>query len=147
MTERSPREGRPTGEFVPPPYVSNVHRPGDKGTADPFYQFKKAARDNGKPYKSPEPKAERQLLGLLGTNAAMVVSRPQGMAPRALAELLAERLRAEPDVTEVTIAGPGFLNWRLADRFWHERLREMLRIQRLWECLPQRKNIWARWIA
>jgi hypothetical protein len=73
MTDRSRREGPPTGEFVPPPYVSNVHRPGDKGTADPFYQFKKAARDDGKPYKSPEPKAERQLLGLLGTNAAMVV--------------------------------------------------------------------------
>jgi len=74
MTKSSRREGPPpTGEFVPPPYVSNVHRPGDKGTSDPFYQFKKAARDDGKPYKSPEPKAERQLLGLLGTNAAMVV--------------------------------------------------------------------------
>jgi hypothetical protein len=74
MTKRQRRESPPpTTEFVPPPYVSNVHRPGDKGTADPFYQFKKAARDDGKPYKSPEPKAERQLLGLLGTNAAMVV--------------------------------------------------------------------------
>jgi len=74
MTKRSPREGPPPGtRFVPPPYVSNVHRPGDKGTSDPFYQFKKAARDDGSPYKSPEPKAERQLLGLLGTNAAMVV--------------------------------------------------------------------------
>jgi hypothetical protein len=74
MTKRPRREWPPpTTEFVPPPYVSNVHRPGDKGTADPFYQFKKAARDDGKPYTSPEPKAERQLLGLLGTNAAMVV--------------------------------------------------------------------------
>jgi hypothetical protein len=74
VTKRSRREGPPpTGEFVPPPYVSNVHRPGDKGTSDPFYQFKKAARDDGKPYKSPEPKAELKLLGLLGTNAAMVV--------------------------------------------------------------------------
>jgi hypothetical protein len=73
MTRRSRREGPPpTVEFVPPPYVSNVHRPGDKGTADPFYQFKKAARDDGKPYKSPEPKTERQLLSLLGTHAAMV---------------------------------------------------------------------------
>ena len=68
------REGPPPGvEFVPPPYVSNVHRPGDKGTSDPFYQFKKAARDDGKPYKSPEPKAERQLLSLLATNGAVVV--------------------------------------------------------------------------
>jgi hypothetical protein len=74
MAKKSWREGPPqTGEFVPPPYVSNVHRPGDKGTADPFYQFKRAARDDGKPYKSPEPKTERQLLSLLGTNTAMVV--------------------------------------------------------------------------
>jgi hypothetical protein len=74
MTEKPRREWPPpTVEHVEPPYVSNVHRPGDKGTADPFYQFKKAARNDGKPYKSPEPKAERQLLGLLGTNAATVV--------------------------------------------------------------------------
>jgi hypothetical protein len=72
MTEKSGREWPPP-TVVPPPYVSNVHRPGDKGTSDPFYQFKRAARDDGKPYKSPEPKAERALLGLLGTNAVMVV--------------------------------------------------------------------------
>jgi hypothetical protein len=74
MTKRPRRELPPaTTEFVPPPYVSNVHRPGDKGTADPFYQFKRAARDDGKPYKSPEPKAERQLLGLLGSSTATAV--------------------------------------------------------------------------
>ncbi len=47
--------------------------PGDKGTSDPFRQFKRLARDDGKPYESPEPRAERQLLTLLGTNAAVVV--------------------------------------------------------------------------
>jgi len=74
MARKSRREWPPPNtEFVPPPYVSNVHRPGDKGTSDPFYQFKRAARNDGKPYKSPEPKAERQLLALLGTNAVMVV--------------------------------------------------------------------------
>ena len=74
MARKSRREWPPpSNEFVPPPYVSNVHRPGDKGTSDPFYQFKRAARNDGKPYKSPEPKAERQLLALLGTNAVMVV--------------------------------------------------------------------------
>jgi hypothetical protein len=31
------------------------------------------ARDDGKPYKSPEPKAERELLALLGSNAALVM--------------------------------------------------------------------------
>ena len=74
MTKRSRREWPPpTVRHVPPPYVSNVHRPGDKGTADPFYAFKRLARDDGKPYESPEPKAERQLLALLGTKAVLIV--------------------------------------------------------------------------
>jgi hypothetical protein len=74
MARKSRREWPPPShEVVPPPYVSNVHRPGDKGTSDPFRQFKLAARDDGKPYKSPEPKAEQQLLRLLGTNAVTVV--------------------------------------------------------------------------
>jgi hypothetical protein len=42
-------------------------------TWDPFYAFEKIARDDGKPYKSPEPKAEQQLLSLLGTNAVLFV--------------------------------------------------------------------------
>ena len=63
----------PTNRFVEPPYVPNVHKPGDRVTPGPLYRFKQAARDDGKPYKSPEPKAERQLLSLLGTNAVTVV--------------------------------------------------------------------------
>jgi hypothetical protein len=72
MTKRPRRDWSPP-TFVEPPYVSNVHRPGDKGTSDPFRQFKLLARDDGKPYKSAEPKAERALLALLGTKAAVTV--------------------------------------------------------------------------
>ena len=64
--------------------------------------------------------------GDLSTNAAMVLTKQAGLPPRAVAELLAEALRAHPAVTEVTIAGPGFLNWRLADGFWQERLKDVL---------------------
>ncbi|HEV2678127.1 MAG TPA: arginine--tRNA ligase [Aliidongia sp.] len=64
--------------------------------------------------------------GDLSTNAAMVLTKQAGMPPRAVAELLAEALRAHPAVTEATIAGPGFLNWRLTDRFWQERLKDVL---------------------
>ena len=64
--------------------------------------------------------------GDLSTNAAMVLTKQAGMPPRAVAELLAEALRAHPAVTEVTIAGPGFLNWRLSDGFWQERLKDVL---------------------
>jgi hypothetical protein len=74
MTKKPEREWPPpTDKFVEPPYVPNVHKPGDKVTPGPLYQFRQAARDDGKPYKSAEPRAERQLLGLLGTNAVTVV--------------------------------------------------------------------------
>ncbi|MBV9521702.1 MAG: arginine--tRNA ligase [Alphaproteobacteria bacterium] len=65
--------------------------------------------------------------GDLSSNAAMVLAKPAGTNPRVLAEALAGRLRTHPDVTEVTVAGPGFLNFRLADHFWHARLSDILR--------------------
>jgi len=51
--------------------------------------------------------------GDLAANAAMVLAKEAGMRPRDLAELIAGRLRAEPDVAAVEIAGPGFINLRL----------------------------------
>ena len=50
--------------------------PGRRGygrTYDPFSEFKRLARDDGKPLESPEPKAERQLLVLLGSKPALAV--------------------------------------------------------------------------
>lgn len=74
MTKKSRREWPPpTDRFVEPPPVPNVYKPGDRVTPGPLYTFKRLARDDGKPYKSPEPKAERKLLALLATNAALVV--------------------------------------------------------------------------
>jgi hypothetical protein len=74
MTRNSPDEWPPPeSRFVEPPPVPNVYRPGDRVTPGPLYRFKQLARDDDKPYKSPEPKAEQNLLALLGTNAAVVV--------------------------------------------------------------------------
>ncbi|MFM9889534.1 MAG: arginine--tRNA ligase [Rickettsiales bacterium] len=56
--------------------------------------------------------------GDLSTNAAMVVGGQAKMKPRELADKLAEQLRALPDVTEVSVAGPGFINMRLAPSVW-----------------------------
>jgi len=50
-----------------------VGRRGVGRSYDPFYQFKRLARDDGKPYESPEPKAELRLLALLSSRAALVV--------------------------------------------------------------------------
>jgi arginyl-tRNA synthetase len=65
--------------------------------------------------------------GDISTNAAMVLAKPAGMAPRALAEKLVERLKLRPEVVAAAPAGPGFINLRLADGFWHERLAEIVR--------------------
>jgi len=61
--------------------------------------------------------------GDMATNAAMVLAKPAGTNPRALAELIAARLRALPDVTGVEIAGPGFINLRLDRAAWEAELR------------------------
>ncbi len=56
--------------------------------------------------------------GEMATNAAMVLAKPAGMAPRAIAEALAARLEADPRVVRATVAGPGFLNLDLAPQVW-----------------------------
>ncbi|RAU22646.1 arginine--tRNA ligase [Paramagnetospirillum kuznetsovii] len=65
--------------------------------------------------------------GDVATNAAMVLCKAVGMKPRDLAEKIAEKLKAHPAVTAVEVAGPGFINMRLADGFWVERLTDILR--------------------
>ena len=56
--------------------------------------------------------------GDLATNAAMVLAKPAGTNPRALAEALVAELKKIPHVTAADIAGPGFINLRLADEAW-----------------------------
>ncbi|AUW57459.1 arginine--tRNA ligase [Sphingobium sp. SCG-1] len=60
--------------------------------------------------------------GDLATNAAMVLAKPAGTNPRALAEKVAAGLQALEEVAEVSVAGPGFLNMRLTDATWRAEL-------------------------
>jgi arginyl-tRNA synthetase len=56
--------------------------------------------------------------GDLATNAAMVLSKEAGLKPRDLAEKIAARLAAVPDVEKVDIAGPGFINLTVKAAVW-----------------------------
>jgi len=56
--------------------------------------------------------------GDMATNAAMVLARPAGLKPRDIAEALAARLTADPRIAAAEVAGPGFLNLRLAPGVW-----------------------------
>ncbi|KRA99373.1 arginine--tRNA ligase [Devosia sp. Root685] len=61
--------------------------------------------------------------GDLSTNAAMVVAKPLGKNPREVAAALVERFKADTDVTSIEIAGPGFINFRLAAPILHKVLK------------------------
>jgi len=65
--------------------------------------------------------------GDLATNTAMVLAKRVGMKPRDLADQLVEKLAAHEHVTAAEVAGPGFINLRIADGYWRERLRDVLR--------------------
>ncbi|SIS62963.1 arginine--tRNA ligase [Paracoccus saliphilus] len=64
--------------------------------------------------------------GDMATNAAMVLAKPAGMKPRDIAEKLAARL-TDPRISSTEVAGPGFLNLRLAPDVWQEMLRNAIR--------------------
>jgi arginyl-tRNA synthetase len=64
--------------------------------------------------------------GDVTTNAAMVVAKAAGKAPRVLAEVLAKRLAQQPDVLSAEVAGPGFINLRLKETFWPKILEAIL---------------------
>ncbi len=66
--------------------------------------------------------------GDMATNAAMVLAKDAGKKPRELAEAIAEKLRAEPNVEKVDIAGPGFINLTLKTNVWGEELNLALQL-------------------
>ena len=64
--------------------------------------------------------------GDMATNAAMVLAKPAGQPPRAIAEKLAARLQGRGGITSAEVAGPGFLNLRLAPESWQGVVRSAL---------------------
>lgn len=65
--------------------------------------------------------------GDIATNAAMVLAKAAAKKPREIADALLPRLKANADVTDGSVAGPGFINLKIADGFWRERLRDCLK--------------------
>jgi len=60
--------------------------------------------------------------GDLATNAAMVLAKPAGTNPRALAEQIVAGLQKLDEVESAAIAGPGFINLKLTDATWRAEL-------------------------
>jgi arginyl-tRNA synthetase len=67
-----------------------------------------------------------QTHGDMATNAAMVLAKAAGKKPRELAEAIATKLREDPEIEKVDVAGPGFINLALKSRVWRDELRRVL---------------------
>ncbi|MDP9809320.1 arginyl-tRNA synthetase [Rhizobium tibeticum] len=64
--------------------------------------------------------------GDVATNAAMVLAKPLGTNPRALAEIITAKLKEDADVADVSVAGPGFINIKLSVGYWQRLLASMI---------------------
>ena len=66
--------------------------------------------------------------GDMATNAAMVLAKDAGKKPRDLAQAIAEKLRTDPLIDTVEVAGLGFINITLKPAAWIETLRTAVRL-------------------
>ena len=64
--------------------------------------------------------------GDMATNAAMVLAKDARMKPRDVADLIAEKLRADDLIEAVDVAGPGFINLTLKPTVWAAALRSAI---------------------
>ncbi len=62
--------------------------------------------------------------GDAASNVALTMARAEGKPPRAIAAIIVEHFERPPEILEVGIAGPGFINFRMAATYWHRELRQ-----------------------
>jgi arginyl-tRNA synthetase len=60
--------------------------------------------------------------GDLASNAPLILAKAEGKAPMAIGELIRGHMDPPREV-EVTVASPGFVNFRMAPEYWHAELR------------------------
>jgi arginyl-tRNA synthetase len=80
------------------------------------------------PDSIPVERSKRAEHGDFASNVALTVAKGAGKPPRAVADAIVARLPiggASP-LAETNIAGPGFINLRLADSFWQGALTDIL---------------------
>lgn len=65
-------------------------------------------------------------FGDFSTNVAMVLSKELKKNPREIADLLCPYIKEIPEITEVSVAGPGFININVSGKLWENLLKTIL---------------------
>jgi arginyl-tRNA synthetase len=80
--------------------------------------------------------------GDVASNIALTLAKPERKAPRAIAEIIKSQVTLPAEVSEVSVAGPGFINFKMSPAYWHSEMREAANAgrafwkPRAWELRP-----------
>lgn len=61
--------------------------------------------------------------GDVASNVALAIAKAERKSPRAIAEIIQAQVALPAQVSEVSVAGPGFINFRMAQEYWHSEMR------------------------
>jgi arginyl-tRNA synthetase len=80
--------------------------------------------------------------GDVASNVALTLAKPERKAPRAIAEIIKSQVMLPAEVSEVSVAGPGFINFKMSPAYWHSEMRSAANAgrafwkPRAWELRP-----------
>ncbi|GAB6196935.1 arginine--tRNA ligase [Lysobacter xanthus] len=72
---------------------------------------------------------KNRAQGDFSTNAAMLLAKPAKSNPRAIAQALVDALPPNGEIASVEIAGPGFINFRVAESAWRANVRDIVALR------------------
>jgi arginyl-tRNA synthetase len=61
--------------------------------------------------------------GDVASNIALTLAKPERKQPRAIAEIIKSHVTLPVEVSEVSVAGPGFINFKMSPAYWHSEIR------------------------
>ena len=61
--------------------------------------------------------------GDVASNVALTLAKAERKPPRAVAEIIKSHVAMPAEVSEVSVAGPGFINFKMSPAYWHSEMR------------------------
>ena len=61
--------------------------------------------------------------GDVASNVALTLAKAERKPPRAIAEIIKSHVAMPTEVSEVSVAGPGFINFKMSPAYWHSEMR------------------------